>query len=131
MNETSKLTRELSDYSPPKNHCGRDDRSLYDGIISKYASMMNKLIAEPRLSFSKASSDNVPDESGVYTIFDKRTERIIYAGRTKNLRRRLLSNHRTGNIRGSQFRRALQKKFALKSESDISGYIQKTAVSSS
>jgi excinuclease UvrABC nuclease subunit len=85
--------------------------------------MMNKLLTEPRFSFSEASSKDVPEELGVYVIYDKKVKSIIYAGRTKNLRRRLLGDHKRGNVRGSQFRRALQKNFALKSESDITSYI--------
>jgi len=85
--------------------------------------MMNKLLTEPRFSFSEASSKDVPEELGVYVIYDKKVEAIIYVGRTKNLRRRLLGDHERGTVRGSQFRRALQENFALKSESDITGYI--------
>jgi len=48
---------------------------------------------------------------------------IIYAGRTKNLRRRLLSDHKRGNVVGSRFRKALQQNFALKSENEITKYI--------
>jgi len=64
-----------------------------------------------------------PERLGVYVIYDKRVEATIYAGRTKNLRRRLLGDHKRGNIEGSQFRRALKRNLALKSESEITSYI--------
>jgi len=96
---------------------------LYDSIISRYLAMLNKLMAEPIYDFAEASSKDVPEEPGVYVIYDKRVKAIIYAGRTKNLRRRLLSNHKRGNIEGSQFRRSLKQNFALKSETGITSYI--------
>jgi hypothetical protein len=96
---------------------------LYEGIVSYYVQMLNSLIAKPFYSFVDASSRDVPKTSGVYVISDKRMDTIIYAGRTKNLKRRLLSDHRRGNIRGSQFRKALGHNFDFKSEGEITSYI--------
>jgi hypothetical protein len=39
----------------------------------------------------------------------------------------LLSNHKIGNIKGSQFRKALLKNYNFKNEREISNYIQKCA----
>ena len=96
---------------------------LYDRVILRYLEIMKKLLAEPSHNFAKASSMIVPKEPGVYLIYDKKEEVIIYAGRTKNLRRRLLGDHRRGNIKGSQFRRALKRNLAFESESEITSYI--------
>lgn len=96
---------------------------MYEPVISRYLVMMKKLLAEPSYNFAKVSSANVPNEPGVYVIYDKRVKAIIYAGRTKNLRRRLLSDHKRGNIEGSQFRRALKRSLALELESEITRYI--------
>jgi excinuclease UvrABC nuclease subunit len=96
---------------------------MYDGIVSQYLAMMNKLLTESRYNFSEVSSKEVLREPGVYVIYDKKVKAIIYAGRTKNLRRRLLGDHKRGNVEGSQFRRALQQNFALNSESEITAYI--------
>lgn len=85
--------------------------------------MMKKLLAEPSYNFAEVSSRRVPKEPGVCVIYDKGEKAIIYAGRTKNLRRRLLRDHKRGNIKGSQFRRALKQNFTLKSESEITSYI--------
>lgn len=85
--------------------------------------MIEKLLTERSYNFAEASSEDVPEKPGVYVIYDKRVEAIIYAGRTKNLRRRLLGDHKQGNIKGSQFRRALKRNLALKSESEITSYI--------
>lgn len=96
---------------------------MYDQVISRYLEMMKKLLAEPSYNFADIPSMNVPKELGVYVIYDRRVKAIIYAGRTKNLKRRLLGDHRRGNIKGSQFRRVLKRNLALESESEITSYI--------
>ena len=49
---------------------------------------------------------------------------MIYAGRNKNLRVRLLQQHKSGNIKGNQFRKALGQKYNLDTETKISNYIK-------
>lgn len=85
--------------------------------------MLKKLLAEPRYRFADASSRDIPKAPGVYVIYDKRVNAIIYAGRTKNLRRRLLGDHKRGNIEGSRFRKVLEQNFDLNSEKEITAYI--------
>lgn len=98
---------------------------MHDSVISRYLTMMKKLLAEPNYDFAEVSARTVPKEPGVYIIYDKRVKAIIYAGRTKNLRRRLLGDHKQGNVKSSQFRRALRQHFALKSEMKITSYIRR------
>ncbi|MEM1839092.1 MAG: GIY-YIG nuclease family protein [Candidatus Bathyarchaeia archaeon] len=62
------------------------------------------------------------DKPGVYVIFNERNE-AIYVGRTRNLRRRLLYDHRRENVRGSQFRKALMQNYGFKNKDEISSYI--------
>jgi excinuclease UvrABC nuclease subunit len=99
--------------------------NLYENVVSHYVELLKKLFAEPPYRFADASSQDVPKAPGVYVIYDKRTDAIIYAGRTKNLKRRLLGDHKRGNVRGSQFRKALGRNFTLNSEDDITSYILK------
>jgi hypothetical protein len=96
---------------------------LSEAIVSHYFAKMNELLAKKKYSFSNASSKDVPKEPGIYAIFDARPKAVIYIGRTRNLRRRLLGDHKRGNSEGSQFRRALGKNFGLKSEADITNCI--------
>lgn len=98
---------------------------MYESVVLLYTNKMEELLERPKLGFSEASSENVLREPGVYVIFDKRLEKIIYVGRTRNLRRRLLGDHRRGNVEGSQFRKALGKNFELKPEAEITEYILK------
>lgn len=101
----------------------RDAYSLYDRVISRYLAMLKRLLAEPSYNFAEVSSRNVPKKLGVYVIYDKRVNLIIYAGRTKNLRRRLLGDHKQGDVKGSQFRKALNRNLALESENEITNYV--------
>jgi len=94
----------------------------YENIALQYVEKVKTLLRSQSFSFGNTNSD-VPDEAGVYAIFNERHE-IIYIGRTRNLRRRLLGNHRSGNIRGSQFRKALMQNYGLKDEDEISNYIR-------
>ena len=95
---------------------------MYETTISKYLEMMRKLQVEPIHSFDTASR-NIPDEPGVYVICNNKEKRVIYVGRTKNLKRRILRNHRSGNIEGSQFRKALGKSTGVSSEAEITKFI--------
>jgi excinuclease UvrABC nuclease subunit len=91
----------------------------YENVASKYIEKVRALLASSSFRFE----DNVPNKAGVYAVFNERNE-VIYIGRTRNLRRRLLGNHRSGNIRGSQFRRALMQNYGLKDENEISNHIR-------
>lgn len=97
---------------------------MYETIVSEYLEMMKSFLSKPSTDFSGASSEKVPREPGVYAIHDKKRRQIIYVGRTKNLRRRLLGDHRRGNIEGSQFRKALGQTLETSGEKDISIYIE-------
>ncbi|UCG36743.1 MAG: GIY-YIG nuclease family protein [Candidatus Bathyarchaeota archaeon] len=96
---------------------------MYEAVVSNYLIETKKLLSRRKYDFEKASSHIVPKEPGVYVIHDKHLRGIVYIGRTRNLKRRLLSDHKHGNVDGSQFRRALGRKLALKSEGDITNYV--------
>jgi len=98
---------------------------LYEKVISEYITKLEDLLSSGEYDFNEASSIHVPESPGVYIIIDKEGDNIIYIGRTKNLRRRILGNHKSGNIRGSQFRKALMRIYNLKNEQEISNYIRK------
>ena len=98
---------------------------MHESVVSHYVGMLKKLLAKSRYRFADASSLDIPEAPGVYVIYDTRINAIIYAGRTKNLRRRLLGDHKRGNVRGSQFRKALGRNFTLNSEDEITSYILK------
>jgi hypothetical protein len=93
-----------------------------ENIASEYIRKVKELLASKSLSFKNATSRDVPDKPGVYVIFDEH-DKIIYIGRTRNLRRRLLRDHKRGDIKGSQFRKALMQNYNLTSEAQINSYV--------
>ena len=99
---------------------------MYEGIIGEYLDKLNRLLSNTNHSFDELPPTSVLSRSlGVYVIFDKRSKEVIYAGRSKNLRRRLLGDHKRGNIDGSQFRKALGRSIGTVNEEEISEYIRK------
>lgn len=66
---------------------------------------------------------NVPKNFGIYIIFDKKGI-PIYVGRTSDLNRRLFGNHRSGDVMGSAFRKALSKKLSINDEKKLRKYIE-------
>ena len=97
---------------------------MFEDIITSYSKKLRQILNQPIYKFATVTSRRVPKESGVYLINNDSSKQIIYAGRSKNLRTRLLQQHRKGNVRGSQFRKALGQKHNLSSETDISAYIR-------
>lgn len=91
--------------------------------ISQYLDMMALLLSQQPYSF-KDEAIKIPEKPGVYAISDDSLNGVIYVGRTKSLKRRLMNQHRSGNMRGSQFRKALQHYASLKSEQEITNYIK-------
>ena len=97
--------------------------TMCEDTVAAYLELIKKLLARSSHGFSTAASINVPKKPGVYVIYDRKTDALIYVGRTGDLRRRLLGDHKPGNIEGSQFRKALMQHFSLRSESEVSKYI--------
>jgi len=95
---------------------------LLEDVALEYVRKIKELLACRGLSFKNVASSEVPNKPGVYVIFDEQG-RVIYVGRTKNLRRRLLGDHRRGNVRGSQFRKALMQNYGLAGEERINSYV--------
>lgn len=71
-----------------------------------------------------SETKSIPLNAGVYIILNY--SRIpIYIGRTSNLRRRLFRDHRSGNVDGSVFRKALSTKLRIQDEKELRSYIEK------
>lgn len=98
--------------------------SLIQSNITIYLEKLKQILDNPICNFCEATPEQVPAASGVYVIYDNSSNQMIYAGRSKNLRMRLLQQHKSGNIKGSQFRKALGQKHNLGGEAQISDYIK-------
>ena len=91
--------------------------------ISSYRHMLDRLLESPTYEFSSSDRKDVPAVTGVYIIYNKTDGKVLYVGESGDLRRRLFGNHRSGNRRGSAFRRALSRWEKIKDEKEIRGYI--------
>lgn len=66
------------------------ENALNDGRM-----LVKQLLSAPPLYFGNLTLSDIPEGiSGVYAIFD--SKEVLYVGRTKNLRRRLYTNHLHG-----------------------------------
>lgn len=95
---------------------------MLENVVQNYVGKVKQLLEGKELSFRNVVSSEVPEAPGVYLILNERNQ-VIYVGRTKNLRRRLPGEHKRGNIKGSQFRRALSLNFGFVNENQISHYV--------
>ncbi len=105
--------------------------SSYDQIVFDYMKLLNELRNASMHTFRDSRSVDVPKKPGNYLITSNEDSTIIYIGTSSNLNRRLLSQHKSGNIGGSNFRRTVAihflkdraKKASRELEDRISQYI--------
>jgi len=88
-----------------------------------YRDRLSNLLDRPTYEFSRSDRRDIPDVPGVYIIYDKTAKQILYVGESDNVRRRLFGDHRSGNRRGSAFRRALSRWRKMEDEKEIREYI--------
>ena len=82
---------------------------MYDKRLSEAASLVERFTANPKYHFSSLKpSDLVNGLHVVYAIFDKETGETLYVGRTKNLRRRLYTNHLMGPQANARLKKYLK-----------------------
>ena len=107
---------------PKPTSSGTTQKTLEE-TIAFYSEKLKQILNQPKYTFAEAAPNQIPAASGVYLVYDNKTNEIVYAGKSRNLRTRLLQQHKTGNVEGSQFRKALGQKHNLNSELQISEYI--------
>jgi predicted GIY-YIG superfamily endonuclease len=91
--------------------------------LREYLLALEKILNSKGYSFC-SETKSIPLNSGVYIILNH-SLMPIYIGRTLNLRRRLFRDHRSGNVDGSAFRRALSIKLGIQDEKELRSYIEK------
>ena len=67
-----------------------------------------QFLESPKYLFRETDRNTIEAKAGVYAIFDQSTGETLYVGRTKNLRRRLCSDH----LRGPKANARLKKYLA-------------------
>lgn len=77
--------------------------------IKLYQNKLDTLLQENVIDFDNELTNNLPTSSGIYRIFEKNTKNntTVYLGKSKNLRRRINSNHYRGSLNNSTLRRKL------------------------
>lgn len=74
----------------------------------KYASeVWDKVFSSNVYQFSSLVPSELPEKAGVYVIWLKNTEEVLYVGRTRNIRQRLYTNHLMGNKLSARLKKYL------------------------
>ena len=74
----------------------------------KYANeIWDKIFSGQVYAFSSIVPSDLPEKAGVYVIWLKDTEEVLYVGRTKNIRQRLYTNHLMGNKSSARLKKYL------------------------
>lgn len=76
-------------------------------IEAKYVA--EKLLQSKRFSFQGLTPSMLESVPGVYAIFDRDRDVTLYVGRTKNIRRRLYTNHLMGPGTNARLKRYLME----------------------
>ena len=90
----------------------------YDDTISNFVQLLNKLVEAPKFTFKKVKSTDVPKRPGNYLITS--SSGVVYIGTSGNLNRRILNQHKLGNIGGSNFRRTVAIHFLMETTKETS-----------
>lgn len=67
----------------------------------------NELADSPQFYFDELRPTTLDMIPGVYAIFDRHTEEVLYVGKTTNLRQRLYTNHLMGNLSTARLKKYL------------------------
>lgn len=74
----------------------------------KYANeIWNKVFSSRVYFFSTVVPSELPVKAGVYVIWLKDTEEVLYVGRTTNIRRRIYTQHLMGNKTSARLKKYL------------------------
>ena len=120
----SELPEAEASFEEPKLSSSNEMSSMFESTVVSYFEKLKHVLNQPVYRFERVTSNEVPAESGVYIVHNDSVKQVIYAGRGRNLRIRLVQQHKQGTIEGSQFRKALGQKYKLSSEAEISAYIR-------
>lgn len=78
-----------------------------DSRLESAREVYNQLINSKVHSFSNIVRSELPEKAGVYIIWLKDTEEVLYVGRTRNIRQRMYTNHLMGNKSSARLKKYL------------------------
>jgi hypothetical protein len=95
-----------------------------DSIINDYSNMLQTLMSNSRLTFDDSLHGSLPQEGGVYRIFEKEVTRSsVYVGKTGNLRARVYQDHFMGNRESSILKKRLIATGRFANENAVKEYL--------
>jgi len=81
---------------------------IFNKRINEAIVIMSELLSSEKYYFKELVPSMLEDKLAVvYVIYDKDTEETLYVGRTKNLRRRLYTNHLMGPTTNARLKKYL------------------------
>ena len=87
---------------------GSDAPVDMDQKLAKAKEIADQLLSSERIDFKGLTPSRLEDELPVvYAITDKRDGKVLYVGRTNNLRRRLYTNHLMGPATNARLKKYL------------------------
>jgi len=107
----------------PTFHLARE--SSMDSIISSYKEILIRLIASRHYIFDKDLRSILPEDGGVYRIFEKDEgwNRSIFIGQSTNLRGRIYDNHYSGNRKSSILKKKMIRQALFEDEAAVKKYL--------
>lgn len=90
--------------------------------IEQYSNMIEELTLGVIFSFKTTKPREVPSLAGVYAIYNN-SDDVIYVGTSKNMKNRIFTNHKNGNMKASSFRVQVSRLLRSKDEYEIKNYI--------
>jgi len=75
--------------------------------LEEAQALTESLLESRQISFQELVPSMLDDKPGVYAIFDRTTGKTLYVGRTKNIKRRLYTNHLMGTKANARLKKYL------------------------
>ncbi|MDH4136353.1 MAG: GIY-YIG nuclease family protein [Anaerolineae bacterium] len=97
-----------------------------DSIIAEYKALLVTLISNPQQPFDETLRGSLPQDGGVYRIFEKGSgwQSSVYVGKTTRLRGRIYRDHLMGNRRASTLKRKLIASGQFSDEEAVKQYLK-------
>lgn len=76
-------------------------------MLDSARKVYNDIFGNKIYSFLTIVRSELPESAGVYVIWIKDTEEVLYVGRTRNLKQRLYTNHLMGNKSSARLKKYL------------------------
>ena len=97
-----------------------------DSILAEYKSLLMNLLSSSQVPFDNSLHGFLPEEGGVYRIFEKGSvwQSSVYVGKTTDLRNRIYKNHFMGNREASTLKRKLIRTGQFNDERAVKQFLQ-------